>query len=601
MSQLITSISTLIRTENEWATLNPIIATNTGAYSKDTHMLRIGDGIHKWSELQAKEIVDYVGPHASMHMYGGRDELPIFAIDGSLKTDILPIGDAGTVPFSTGKTDRVAYSQLLVKGYVCETEEEVIQAKAYSPDMGVVFNNWIRFSHNSTEVQPANPAELETWAYNASTSTINNTTNSKTFIGCVSLDKYIKYEHEVKLTSSINDDDYIGVIIAYAKDKNGVEHTLSAIRSPGGQFLGLGNWMVVYDLSQQTQWILSDLTSIVQWGNGAYGATATESGYVHNTPGWMGLPDGVKLYVKRDNDTITVKTTDFTDATYTYLDNAVITIDLNSDARLALFRQNCSIGYCTQSQANSTWSDIVFTDPTGYIYNLQTSTVEKYNSTTSSWEVITDVSIYDVIGIGKISYNPLTKKSFFVMDGQILNITAGITVNDVASTIDNVSLVKQNDTIKAVQLATARSIDGVNFTGAATVTHFATCTTAAATAAKVAAVANFVLVTGAQVLIKFTIANTATNPTININNTGAKAIYYQGAPISSDFIEANTVYHLVYNGTQYEMIGSNASGVHKGTSAPTNTSKLWINTSNNTMNYWNGSDWISIVGVFSTL
>ena len=33
--------------------------------------------------------------------------------------------------------------------------------------------------------------------------------------------------------------------------------------------------------------------------------------------------------------------------------------------------------------------------------------------------------------------------------------------------------------------------------------------------------------------------------------------------------------------------------------APTNTNILWINTSNKTLNYWGGTAWISIVGVYA--
>jgi hypothetical protein len=34
-------------------------------------------------------------------------------------------------------------------------------------------------------------------------------------------------------------------------------------------------------------------------------------------------------------------------------------------------------------------------------------------------------------------------------------------------------------------------------------------------------------------------------------------------------------------------------------SAPSNTSVLWINSDNSTLNYYNGSDWIAIRGVFA--
>lgn len=108
---------------------------------------------------------------------------------------------------------------------------------------------------------------------------------------------------------------------------------------------------------------------------------------------------------------------------------------------------------------------------------------------------------------------------------------------------------------KAVGLVTKRTIDGVYFDGAANITHFGTCSTAAATAAKVVSVANFVLATGAEVTVQFTVTNTAASPTLNVNNTGAKAIVYRNTAISAGYLAANRVYKFVYDGTNYELIG----------------------------------------------
>ena len=108
---------------------------------------------------------------------------------------------------------------------------------------------------------------------------------------------------------------------------------------------------------------------------------------------------------------------------------------------------------------------------------------------------------------------------------------------------------------KAVGLVTKRTIDGVSFDGSANITHFGTCSTAAATAAKVVSVPNFVLATGAEVTVRFTVTNTAASPTLNVNNTEAKAIVYRNAAISAGYLAANRVYKFVYDGTNYELIG----------------------------------------------
>ena len=53
----------------------------------------------------------------------------------------------------------------------------------------------------------------------------------------------------------------------------------------------------------------------------------------------------------------------------------------------------------------------------------------------------------------------------------------------------------------ATKLATARTIDGVDFNGSAAITHYGSCSTAAATAAKTVAITGFKLVTGAVAFV----------------------------------------------------------------------------------------------------
>ena len=86
--------------------------------------------------------------------------------------------------------------------------------------------------------------------------------------------------------------------------------------------------------------------------------------------------------------------------------------------------------------------------------------------------------------------------------------------------------------------------------------YYGTSSTAAGTAAKVATISNadgFVLVPGVQVVIKFTTANSASSPTLNVNSTGAISIRYRGAAITSSayYWAANQVVSFVYDGTYW--------------------------------------------------
>ncbi|MDM8214711.1 hypothetical protein QUW15_00810 [Desulfovibrio piger] len=107
----------------------------------------------------------------------------------------------------------------------------------------------------------------------------------------------------------------------------------------------------------------------------------------------------------------------------------------------------------------------------------------------------------------------------------------------------------------AVKLKTPRAIDGVNFDGSAAIIHYATCSTAAGTAAKVVSLAGFTLVTGAKVTVRFTVTNTAANPTLNVGGTGAKAIQYRNAAITAGALAANRTYEFVYDGSSWELVG----------------------------------------------
>ena len=103
------------------------------------------------------------------------------------------------------------------------------------------------------------------------------------------------------------------------------------------------------------------------------------------------------------------------------------------------------------------------------------------------------------------------------------------------------------------------SVDGVVSTNTY-IKHYALCSTSAATAAKTVSITGgtFILNSGSVIHVKFSVTNTAENPTLNVNGTGAKSIYYNGVLLSS--ANGNTsilkdILTFVYDGTQYNIIG----------------------------------------------
>jgi hypothetical protein len=102
------------------------------------------------------------------------------------------------------------------------------------------------------------------------------------------------------------------------------------------------------------------------------------------------------------------------------------------------------------------------------------------------------------------------------------------------------------------------NVDGVGFDGGTAVKRYSTCSTSASTAAKTVTITsgNFSLGTGAEVTVKFTVTNTANNPTLNVNSTGAKSIYYNGTNIPASALAANRVYKFVYDGSYWQLVGT---------------------------------------------
>ncbi|MBP3420219.1 MAG: hypothetical protein J6K74_06505 [Marinifilaceae bacterium] len=96
----------------------------------------------------------------------------------------------------------------------------------------------------------------------------------------------------------------------------------------------------------------------------------------------------------------------------------------------------------------------------------------------------------------------------------------------------------------------------------ATNVAYATCSTAAATVAKVITTSgndNWVLKTGGIIVVKFSATNTAQNPTFNVDGTGAKRVWYDTALLGTSSLgyagTANRPMIYMYDGTQYVFLG----------------------------------------------
>ena len=146
--------------------------------------------------------------------------------------------------------------------------------------------------------------------------------------------------------------------------------------------------------------------------------------------------------------------------------------------------------------------------------------------------------------------------------------SGAITTTETSETYDRNLTKALTDAAGAVATANTANTTANNANTTATTAnkratyHFATCSTAAGTAAKAASCTDFELFTGATMTVYFTNANTAANPTLNVNSTGAKPIYVKNAAIAAAFYwQAGDTVTFVYNGTNWIMAESSANSV----------------------------------------
>lgn len=111
---------------------------------------------------------------------------------------------------------------------------------------------------------------------------------------------------------------------------------------------------------------------------------------------------------------------------------------------------------------------------------------------------------------------------------------------------------------EAGKLSTARTIDGVKFDGSKNISHLGNCSSGENTVNKVVTCDGFVLSKGARITVIFSYTNKADDITLNVNNTGAKPVYYNASAMKSSNlrINADRAYDFVYDGTNWVHCGT---------------------------------------------
>lgn len=321
-------------------------------------------------------------------------------------------GEPGSVLFA----DQSNVAGSLIPGFLINSNPAVVESvaeqdllKGNTESFSEVFSSWYRFSHSgSSGNYPANETELTAWEYDSQNDQIRCTQNTNTLVGFVSPTKHTDFVFEVELDSTAGDDDLVGVCFGFVT-VDGVEHTLTAIRTPGSNIGGATHlFNVKYDFNNNGQVIdLGSTNGGLKWGDGVVddSRTVANGGY----GGWD-TQQPCRIRIQRQGDIITLDTTNFGETSY--VPTAQVVVNLNDYAATAKFKGASSYGYVCMSQDQSTWSTLKRPVNITQIVDIENNTIWNWNG--SSWVEDTSSQPLEQFSVGRLYYNQSTRRLHYM-------------------------------------------------------------------------------------------------------------------------------------------------------------------------------------------
>lgn len=256
--------------------------------------------------------------------------------------------------------------------------------------------------------------------------------------------------------------------------------------------------------------------------------------------------------------------------------------------------------YCYQTKLNDgtfTWSDVVLDTATGEAQkagrdaqsdlNTYKATVQStYATQTALTQTKSEIELAASETYGTKTEVQSVSNAVDGVSGRVATIESDYTTSaslKVATDAVESRVAQTYATSEALSTTNGNVTAAQNTANAAnnkTVAFSGTSSTAAGTAAKVASSTNFALAAGVTVTVRFSNANTTTGAvTLNVNSTGAKTVYVNGAATSSSnqlIWAANANITFTYDGTYWRVDSEPRSwygtcSVAAGTAAKTAT------------------------------
>lgn len=273
---------------------------------------------------------------------------------------------------------------------IVENQAELTAQLLVRESFQEVFSSWRRIAF-SLGNPASNPAELGAWSYNSATDTVNTTINSGTNIGLLSNEKTVgDYVFEAELSSTNNDDDFIGFVLGMVPVEGGYSlltlYRSATVPAAGGANLRLSVSQADGNLQQ-----LAGIGNLPSFTNGWAGYNALGP---------------VKLKVERVGTVLTMQTSD---AGGNY--NQTLVYDLNDNVLSEPFAGPVNLGYAAFSQAASTWKTLQRTGANPSIVSLFNNQVYHWNG--ADYTLSPSTTLADVIKTGRLYRNATTKRTYY--------------------------------------------------------------------------------------------------------------------------------------------------------------------------------------------
>lgn len=295
------------------------------------------------------------------------------------------------------------------------SEDELQLALASKPlTLSDVFSTWTKFAHlpdyNQT-ISGTALSEVNAWTYNSSLNAIQNSINTTAFVGFLRPEPKQNWRLKIRGKGTDSDNDYFAIIIGYLVDENGVQHTLSLLRTyDKSEHPNTGLFSLVYDFNSIANWsglVIVNETSQIKtqgatWSNPTLIQVTRKGNYIKCE---TGESNGSTLTASFEYTLPTEKPETWTDEQF------------NNITKMLSEPSQMGFGMCSQpGYFQLLETDGIFDNSD--IFDGMNNIVYKFNTTSSKWENSGKIS--DNIGNYTICFDKKTKVLAYCIDDELV-------------------------------------------------------------------------------------------------------------------------------------------------------------------------------------